>query len=112
RALDEDDVEREAWELTLRSHAITNGTYVASVNRVGQEGGVDGVTFWGTSFVSDPLGAMLGQGSDEREEVLVVPCDRRGLEHVRRAWPFFRDRRPDAYGELSRRWLGNGDRMK
>jgi N-carbamoylputrescine amidase len=96
----------EAWELTLRAHAIANGVYVAAVNRVGHEGPLDGgLEFWGSSFVCDPLGLILGQISEDREEVLVVPCDRRRLEQVRREWPFLRDRRPDAYADLNRRWL-------
>jgi N-carbamoylputrescine amidase len=103
---DEGEARREAWELTLRAHAVANGVYVAAVNRVGHEGPADaGLEFWGSSFVSDPLGLMLGQTSEDREEVLVVPCDRRRLELLRRDWPFLRDRRPDVYTELNRRWL-------
>jgi N-carbamoylputrescine amidase len=99
--------QREAWELIQRSHAIANGVYVAAVNRVGHEGPADGgLEFWGSSFVCDPFGVVLGRASEEREEVLVVPCDTRRLEDVRRNWPFFRDRRPDAYGPLGQRWLG------
>jgi N-carbamoylputrescine amidase len=98
--------QREAWETVQRAHAITNGVYVAAVNRVGHEGPADGgLDFWGSSFVCDPFGVMLGQTSEEGEEVLVVTCDRRRLEEVRRHWPFFRDRRTDAYGELNRRWM-------
>jgi N-carbamoylputrescine amidase len=97
--------QREAWTLMQRSHAIANGVYVAAVNRVGHEGPADGgLQFWGSSFVCDPFGVMLGQCSEEREEVLVVPCDRRRLEEVRRNWPFLRDRRIDAYGDLTQRW--------
>jgi N-carbamoylputrescine amidase len=99
--------QREAWELVQRAHAIANGVYVAAVNRVGHEGEPDGgLEFWGSSFVCDPFGALLGQTSEDREEVLVVPCDRRRIEEVRRHWPFLRDRRVDAYGDLGRRWLG------
>ncbi len=97
--------ERAAWEVMQQSHAIANGLFVAGVNRVGQEGGDEGITFWGSSSVWGPLGGVLGRGSEDREEVLVVPCDRRLLEDVRRAWPWFRDRRPDAYGDLARRWV-------
>jgi N-carbamoylputrescine amidase len=98
--------QREAWELIQRSHAIANGVFVAAVNRVGHEGPADGgLDFWGSSFVSDPFGVLLGRGSTDREEVLVVPCDTRRIEDVRRNWPFFRDRRIDVYGELTRRWL-------
>jgi N-carbamoylputrescine amidase len=97
--------QRDAWETAQRAHAIANGLYVAAVNRVGHEGEADGgLEFWGSSFVSDPFGVLLGRGSEDGEEVLVVPCDRRRLEDVRRNWPFFRDRRIDAYGGLSQRW--------
>jgi N-carbamoylputrescine amidase len=99
--------QRDAWILMQRSHAIANGVYVAAVNRVGHEGAAEsGLQFWGSSFVCDPFGVLLGQSSEDGEEVLVVPCDRRRLEDVRRNWPFLRDRRIDAYGDLTRRWLG------
>jgi N-carbamoylputrescine amidase len=95
----------EAWELIQRSHAIANGIYVAAVNRVGYEGPVGGgLEFWGGSFVSDPIGMLLGRTTTDREELLVVPCERNRLEEVRRHWPFFRDRRVDAYGGLQQRW--------
>jgi N-carbamoylputrescine amidase len=97
--------QRDAWETAQRAHAIANGVYVAAVNRVGHEGEANsGLEFWGSSFVSDPFGVLLGRGTEDREEVLVVPCDRRRLEDVRRNWPFFRDRRIDAYGGLTQRW--------
>lgn len=95
----------EAWELMQRSHAIANGVFVAAVNRIGHEGPAEGgLDFWGSSFVCDPFGVVLGQTSEDREEVLVVTCDRVRLEEVRRNWPFWRDRRIDAYGDLTRRW--------
>jgi N-carbamoylputrescine amidase len=98
--------QREAWEMIQRAHAIANGVYVAAVNRVGHEGPADGgLQFWGSSFVCDPFGILLGQTSEDREEVMVVPCDRRRMEEVRRSWPFLRDRRIDVYGDLTRRWL-------
>jgi N-carbamoylputrescine amidase len=101
------EAQREAWELMQRAHAIANGVFVAAINRVGHEGPADGgLDFWGSSFVCDPFGVPLGQTSEDREEVLVVPCDRRRLVEVRRNWPFLRDRRIDAYGDLGRRWLG------
>ena len=69
--------QREAWQLMQRAHAIANGVFVAAVNRVGHEGPADGgLEFWGTSFVSDPFGVLLAQGSMDRDEVLVVECDR------------------------------------
>lgn len=96
----------EAWQIAQRAHAIANGIYVAAVNRIGHEGPEDGgLQFWGSSFVCDPFGVILGQTSEEREEVLVVPCDRQRLEDVRRQWPFLRDRRIDAYRDMNRRWL-------
>ncbi|HEY7155251.1 MAG TPA: carbon-nitrogen hydrolase, partial [Gemmataceae bacterium] len=98
--------QREAWEMTQRAHAIANGVYVAAVNRVGHEGPASGgLQFWGSSFVCDPFGQLLGQTSEDGEEVMVVPCDRRRMEEVRRNWPFLRDRRIDVYGDLTRRWL-------
>ena len=87
-------------------HAIANGVYVAATNRVGHEGPADGgLDFWGNSFVCDPFGAVIVQGSEQDEEVLAATCDRRHLEEVRRNWPFLRDRRVDFYGDLTDRWL-------
>jgi N-carbamoylputrescine amidase len=98
--------QREAWQMIQRSHAIANGVFVAATNRVGHEGPADGgLYFWGTSFVCDPFGVMLAEGSIDREEVLVVRCDRRRIEETRRNWPFLRDRRIDVFGDLTRRWL-------
>ncbi len=99
--------QREAWITIQRAHAIANGVYVAAVNRTGYEGTAEsGLEFWGSSFVAGPLGEIVAQASVDREEVLVVECDRRRLEDVRRNWPFFRDRRIDSYAPLSSRWLG------
>jgi N-carbamoylputrescine amidase len=96
--------QHDAWQLIQRSHALANGIYVAAVNRVGHEGPADGgLEFWGASFVSDPFGSLLCQASHEREEVLTVPCDLRRLEETRRHWPFLRDRRIDAYQDITRR---------
>ncbi len=98
--------QHEAWELIQRSHAVANGVYVAAINRIGLEVAAGaGLEFWGASFVSDPFGRLLARASHENEEVLVVPCDRRRLEEVRRNWPFLRDRRIDAYGGLTRRLI-------
>jgi N-carbamoylputrescine amidase len=92
-----------AWETIQRSHAIANGVYVAAVNRVGHEGPAgDGLQFWGGSFVADPQGRMLAKAGDG-EEILVVECDLARIEHVRRNWPFLRDRRIDGYGEIVKR---------
>jgi N-carbamoylputrescine amidase len=98
--------QHEAWELMQRGHAIANGVYVAAVNRVGHEGPAGGgLEFWGASFVSDPFGRVLRRAGHDREELLLVECDPRHLENVRRHWPFLRDRRIDAYGDIGRRFL-------
>jgi N-carbamoylputrescine amidase len=98
----------DAWRTVQRGHAISNGVYVAAVNRVGFEGTPDhGLEFWGSSFVADPFGVLVAEASTDREEILVVECDRRRIEEVRRNWPFFRDRRIDAFGGLTERWLGD-----
>jgi len=96
--------QHSAWETSMRGHAIANGTYVCAVNRVGHEVLVgEGLEFWGGSFVSDPFGRILKKASSDKEEILVVVCDRKLMEDVRRNWPFFRDRRIDAYGDITKR---------
>lgn len=98
--------QHQAWELIQRSHAVANGVYVAAVNRVGHEGPPDGgLEFWGGSFVSDPFGGLLARASHTDEQTVLATCDLKRLEDVRRHWPFFRDRRIDAYGDLTRRWV-------
>ena len=95
-----------AWQTMHRAHAIANGVYVAAANRVGHEGPRDGgLEFWGASFVCDPFGVVLKAASETDEEVLVVECDRRHLEDVRRSWPFLRDRRIDAYAAITKRLI-------
>jgi N-carbamoylputrescine amidase len=97
----------DAWRTIQRAHAIANGIYVCAVNRVGFEGPPDhGLEFWGSSFVADPFGQVIVQASVDKEEVLVVECDPRKLDEVRRNWPFLRDRRIDAYGPITNRWIG------
>ena len=97
----------DAWRTIQRSHAIANGIFVAAVNRVGFEGPAeDGLEFWGSSFVADPFGQIIAEASTDKEETLVVECDLRRMEEVRRNWPFLRDRRTDAYAPLLERWLG------
>ena len=91
----------EGWETIQRSHAIANGVFVAAVNRVGNESGIE---FWGGSFVSDPFGEVIARASHAKEETLIVDCDMARIEHTRRNWPFLRDRRIDAYADLSRRF--------
>ena len=95
----------DAWRTIQRGHAIANGIYVAAVNRVGLEGPLDhGLEFWGSSFVADPFGQIIGEASMDKEETLLVECDPRHAEEVRRNWPFLRDRRIDAYSPLLLRW--------
>jgi len=96
----------DAWRTIQRSHAIANGIFVAAVNRVGFEGPKEsGLEFWGSSFVADPLGQVIAEAPVDKEETLVVECDLRRMEEVRRNWPFLRDRRTDAYAPLLERWL-------
>jgi N-carbamoylputrescine amidase len=98
--------QHQAWEIMQRAHAVANGVYVAAINRVGHEGPSDGgLEFWGASFVCDPFGGVIRRASHDREEVLVVACDLRRLEEIRRNWPFLRDRRIDAYGDITRRLI-------
>ena len=100
------DRQHDAWELMQRSHAVANGVYVAAVNRVGHEGPADGgIEFWGASFVSDPFGVVLKRASHDKEEVVVVECDTSKQEEIRRNWPFLRDRRVDAYGDITKRLI-------
>ncbi len=95
----------DAWRTIQRAHAIANGVYVASPNRVGHEVITGaGIEFFGGSFVSDPFGRMLAEAGRERDEVLVVEVDPAIVEETRRHWPFFRDRRIDAYGPLTERF--------
>ena len=91
-----------------RGHAISNGVYVAAVNRVGFEEPAAvgaGIEFWGSSFVADPQGVVLAEASADREEILLARVDLAHLEDIRRNWPFLRDRRIDAYSGLDRRFL-------
>ena len=92
--------QHNAWETVQRGHGVANGCYVAATNRVGTEGRTQ---FWGQSFVSDPYGEIVARASVEREEVLLANCDLVKQREFRRIWPFFRDRRIDAYGDLTRR---------
>ncbi len=97
--------QHDAWQTIQRAHAIANGVYVAAINRVGHEGSVDGgLEFWGASFVSDPFGVILAKASHDKEEIVIAECDMARCEEVRQNWPFLRDRRIDAYGNLTKRW--------
>ena len=97
----------DAWETIQRSHAIANGCYVASVNRIGHEVlagvGGDGIEFWGQSFVAGTSGEILAKASTDKEEILIVPVDLAQVDVTRTHWPFLRDRRIDAYGNLTKR---------
>ena len=96
-----------AWQTIQRSHAIANGIYVAAANRVGFEGPPErGLEFWGHSFVSDPFGQVIAEASSDGEEILIVECDVKRMDEVRRNWPFLRDRRIDAYQDITKRWIG------
>lgn len=97
---EEDAAQHDAWETVQRGHAISNGVFVAAVNRVGKEGEI---RFWGQSFVADPFGRVLARASSTEEETLLVECDLGLIEKVRRDWPFLRDRRIDAYQDLNKR---------
>ena len=87
----------QAWETVQRGHAIANGVFVVAVNRVGVE---DSLQFWGNSFVVDPFGEVIARADASAEEILVTDCDLGLIEETRRNWPFLRDRRIDAYGDL------------
>ena len=101
------DAQLDAWRTVQRAHAISNGVFVAAVNRTGFEGPAEsGLEFWGSSFVADPFGRVIAQASTGREEVLVVECNPKDMDEVRRNWPFLRDRRVDAYAPITNRWLG------
>jgi N-carbamoylputrescine amidase len=97
----------DAWRTIQRSHAIANGVYVASPNRIGHEDepGTDGLTFFGHSFIADPFGRYVAEAGEE-EAVVVATCDPALIETVRRNWPFLRDRRIDSYAPILNRYLG------
>jgi N-carbamoylputrescine amidase len=96
----------ESWDTMLRSHAIANGVFVVAVNRTGRE---DHLRFWGASVVYAPNGERLVTAGHETPETIVVECDLARIEWSRTRWPFFRDRRIDAYGSLVKRWAQKGD---
>jgi N-carbamoylputrescine amidase len=96
-----DAAQHDAWETVQRAHAISNGVFVAAVNRVGKEGAI---RFWGQSFAADPFGRVLARASADAEETLLVECELEAVEGVRRDWPFLRDRRIDAYADLAKRF--------
>jgi len=112
----------DAWQTIQRAHAIANGVFVCAVNRVGHEHGdvihngvtlpgpgdhtpASGIEFWGGSFIADPFGRILAQASHNREEILYADLDPAEVETTRQHWPFLRDRRIDAYGGITKRFL-------
>lgn len=100
----------DAWKTIQRSHAVANGLPVVTVNRVGYEpdpsGQTNGIQFWGNSFVAGPQGELLAEFTHDKEEIRVIDIDKNRSEQVRCWWPFFRDRRIDAFGGLTSRYLG------
>ena len=92
-----------AWRTMMRSHAIANGVFVVAPNRVGVEADIE---FWGNSFICDPTGNILAEASDSDEQNVIAECDLQQIDIVRTHWPFFRDRRIDAYGEIQERFIG------
>lgn len=100
--------QKDAWVLSQRGHAVANGLHVISVNRVGHEldpsGVTNGIQFWGNSFVAGPQGEIIAEANNTTEELMVVDIDLNRTEAVRRMWPFFRDRRVDAFGDITKRW--------
>lgn len=100
--------QQDAWVISQRGHAVANGLPVISVNRVGWEadpsGQTNGISFWGHSFIAGPQGEFLYKASCDKEENKVVEIDMARSENVRRWWPFFRDRRIDAYGDILKRF--------
>lgn len=105
----EKERQRDAWETIQRGHAISNGLPVISVNRIGKEldgkKQLDGIRFWGNSFVAGPQGEIIAKASKDQEEVMVIDIDLKRCEEVRRIWPFLRDRRIETYGDLTKRFI-------
>ncbi|MDE6286071.1 MAG: acyltransferase, partial [Muribaculaceae bacterium] len=106
---DEQERQREAWTTVQRGHAVANGLPVVTVNRVGHEpdpsGATGGILFWGSSFVAGPQGEFLYRAPSDAEDLAIIDIDLSRSEQVRRWWPFLRDRRIDAYGGLTSRFL-------
>ncbi len=106
---DEKFRQRQAWMLSMRGHAVANGLPVVAVNRVGHEtdpsGVTNGIMFWGTSFVAGPQGEIIKEVPSDAELETIVEIDMTRSEQVRRWWPFLRDRRIDAYANLTRRYI-------
>jgi N-carbamoylputrescine amidase len=108
------EAQHDSWELMQRAHAVANGCYVCAPNRIGVEKilgsdgkpvSEDGIEFWGQSFVASPDGQVVYRASRDKEEVVRVDCDLARVEFSRTHWPFLRDRRIDAYGDLTKRFI-------
>jgi N-carbamoylputrescine amidase len=100
--------QHDAWRTVQRGHAVANGIFVAACNRVGFEKPVEssaGIEFWGSSFISGPQGEILAEASHDKEEIIIAEIDHHLMEDVRRNWPFLRDRRIDAYGDITKRFI-------
>ena len=94
--------ELNAWLTIQKSHAVANGVFVVSVNRVGIE---NGTKFWGNSFVCNPMGTVLYESSSDKEDLAICDIDLSSIEKYRRTWPFFRDRRVDSYIDITEKFL-------
>lgn len=107
----EDEKSRQlgAWVISQRGHAVANGLHVVAVNRMGYEpdpsGQTNGITFWGNSFIAGPQGEILYEAGNDKEEIKVIDIDMKRSEQVRRWWPFFRDRRIDSFGDITKRFI-------
>jgi N-carbamoylputrescine amidase len=100
--------QHDAWRTVQRGHAVANGIFVAACNRVGFEKPVEssaGIEFWGGSFIAGPQGEILAEASHDKEEIIMAEIDHALMEDVRRNWPFLRDRRIDAYGDITKRFI-------
>jgi N-carbamoylputrescine amidase len=91
-----------AWQTIQRSHAIANGIFVASINRIGRENKLD---FWGGSFITNPMGNILSSAQHNKEEIIIAQCNLKQIDETRKTWPFLRDRRIDAYKKITSRFL-------
>lgn len=105
----EKDRQLDAWVISQRAHAVANGIPVISCNRVGHESDpsnqTNGIQFWGNSFACGPQGELIAKANNTDEQILIVEIDQSRTESVRRIWPFFRDRRIDAFSDLTKRYL-------
>lgn len=105
----EKERQRNAWIVSQRGHAVANGLHVVAINRTGYEpdpsGHTGGIQFWGSSFVAGPQGEIVWQASDDKEEIKILEIDLQRTETVRRMWPFFRDRRVDAFSDINKRFI-------